>query len=357
MKIACGASDIYTLTCYTVVMDKNLLAKTMRLKILMTSIISFVLVFWMVFNFSTSISYASTLAQRVAGKILLQVEDVGQAWYVNPVNNLRYYLGRPADAFQIMRDLGLGITNSDLAMVEIATGYEDIDSGSSTSTGEDAFLSKYGLTQEEALSLAETVRESTVCLMFEEDQTSCSATGWIAGSDLVASCGHCAPHAHEEGEEVGTTLWFRTLEGAIFQAEVLEISSIHDLAIFRVTSGTAGLPPALPTGFVEEGDPLLAVGHPSGIGTWVSVIGVVLEIDGWGEGGYTADLPTKSGMSGSPAVNRDGEVVGIVSGSISSGEESDPFPLEIVTSLEAVSPEVATVESGTEMMRLIEAYK
>lgn len=329
----------------------------MRLRVFITSVVCFVLIFWSVVGIHLPISYASTLAQRVAGKILLQVEDVGQAWYVNPVDNLRYYLGRPADAFAIMQNLGLGITNSDLAMIKIATGYEDTGSGSAVVTSEDAFLSKYGLTQEETLSLAEIIRESTVCLMFEEDQTSCSATGWIAGSDLVASCGHCAPHAHEEGEEVSTTLWFRTLEGTIFQAEVLEISSIHDLAIFRVTSETTDLPNALPTGFVKEGDPLLAVGHPSGIGTWVSVIGVVLEVDGWGEGGYTADLPTKSGMSGSPAVNRDGEVVGVVSGSTTSGETLDPYPLEIVTSLEAVLPEVATVESGTEMMRLIEAYK
>lgn len=329
----------------------------MRLKVFITSVVCFVLIFWSVVGFHLPISYASTLAQRVAGKILLQVEDVGQAWYVNPVDNLRYYLGRPADAFQIMQDLGLGITNSDLTMIEIATGYGDTSSGSAAVTSEDAFVLKYGLTEEDALRLAETIRESTVCLMYEEDQTSCSATGWIAGSDLVVSCGHCAPHAHEEGEEVGTTLWFRTLEGAIFQTEVLEISSIHDLAIFRVTSGTAGLPPAFPTGFAEEGDPLLVVGHPAEIGTWVSVIGVVLEVDGWGEGGYTADLPTQSGMSGSPAVNRDGEVVGVVSGSTTSGETLDPYPLEIVTSLEAVLPEVATVESGTEMMRLIEAYE
>ncbi len=48
------------------------------------------------------------------GRILLQVEDKGQAWYVNPLNSQRYYLGRPDDAFQIMRSLGLGVSNSDI---------------------------------------------------------------------------------------------------------------------------------------------------------------------------------------------------------------------------------------------------
>ncbi len=50
---------------------------------------------------------------RQAGRILLQVEDRGEAWYVNPDNNRRHFLGRPADAFELMRNLGLGISNQD----------------------------------------------------------------------------------------------------------------------------------------------------------------------------------------------------------------------------------------------------
>ncbi len=50
-------------------------------------------------------------AKSLAGRILLQVEGHGEAWYVHPETLERYYLGRPADAFKIMRNLGLGITN------------------------------------------------------------------------------------------------------------------------------------------------------------------------------------------------------------------------------------------------------
>lgn len=50
-------------------------------------------------------------SNTLAGRILLQVEDKGQAWYVSPINYKRYYLGRPNDAFNIMRKLGLGISN------------------------------------------------------------------------------------------------------------------------------------------------------------------------------------------------------------------------------------------------------
>lgn len=51
---------------------------------------------------------------HLSGRILLQVEEQGQAWYVNPLDNHRYYLGRPADAFELMRTWGLGVSNSDL---------------------------------------------------------------------------------------------------------------------------------------------------------------------------------------------------------------------------------------------------
>jgi hypothetical protein len=46
------------------------------------------------------------------GKIFLQIEGKGEAWYVNPVDGKRYFLGRPADAFNLMRKLGLGISNA-----------------------------------------------------------------------------------------------------------------------------------------------------------------------------------------------------------------------------------------------------
>jgi len=58
---------------------------------------------------------------RLAGRILLQVQDKGQAYYVDPVQLKLYYLGRPADAFQVMRTRGLGISNADLNTIAIAS--------------------------------------------------------------------------------------------------------------------------------------------------------------------------------------------------------------------------------------------
>lgn len=69
----------------------------------------------------------SALVQRLKGKILLRVEHKGEAWYLNPDNGLRYFLGRPQDAFTLMRTLGLGIRDQDLFQIPTAPGNFDQD--------------------------------------------------------------------------------------------------------------------------------------------------------------------------------------------------------------------------------------
>ncbi len=59
-------------------------------------------------------SEALSLATRFSGAILLQVESHGEAWYVYPVNLKRYYLKDGNAAYDIMRQFGVGITNADL---------------------------------------------------------------------------------------------------------------------------------------------------------------------------------------------------------------------------------------------------
>lgn len=58
------------------------------------------------------INYDNNFAAGQKGKIFLQVESRGQAWYVNQADGKRYFLARPADAFNVMRQLGAGISNS-----------------------------------------------------------------------------------------------------------------------------------------------------------------------------------------------------------------------------------------------------
>ena len=67
-------------------------------------------------NFDSWNEYAP---KNLSGKILLKVEDKGQAYYVNPDDLKMHSLGLPSDAFQVMRNLGLGITNDDIRKIDI----------------------------------------------------------------------------------------------------------------------------------------------------------------------------------------------------------------------------------------------
>ncbi|MFZ2682310.1 MAG: C39 family peptidase [Patescibacteria group bacterium] len=66
------------------------------------------------------------LRRRLAGRILLQVQGHGEAWYVDPVSLKRVFLNRPEDAFGIMTDYGLGITNANLASITLAMSSNSI---------------------------------------------------------------------------------------------------------------------------------------------------------------------------------------------------------------------------------------
>jgi len=59
------------------------------------------------------------LIEKVKGKILLQVEEKGEAWYVYPEDGQRYYMSDGFAAYGVMRTLGLGISNNNLNMIPI----------------------------------------------------------------------------------------------------------------------------------------------------------------------------------------------------------------------------------------------
>jgi hypothetical protein len=85
----------------------------------------FTLLFFFVAVTSASFVFAQSVAENVRGKILLQVERHGEAWYIHPETLKRTYLGRPDDAFAIMRSHGIGITHEDLDRIPIAVTNTD----------------------------------------------------------------------------------------------------------------------------------------------------------------------------------------------------------------------------------------
>lgn len=81
------------------------------------------------------------LGKKQIGKILLQVEKHGEAWYLSPKTNKAYYLGRAESAFQVMREQGVGISNKDLEKIPVGLGNlsgDDTDKDGLTDMLEDA---------------------------------------------------------------------------------------------------------------------------------------------------------------------------------------------------------------------------
>jgi hypothetical protein len=74
--------------------------------------------------------------RRLSGKILLAVEQNGEAYYINPDNLKGYYLGRPIDALKLMRELSLGITNTNLNTIPVLDNTEMLSKCNITKTEE-----------------------------------------------------------------------------------------------------------------------------------------------------------------------------------------------------------------------------
>jgi len=70
-------------------------------------------------NAKPSSNIDKNLSQKLGGKSLLQVEDSGQAWYVDSKSLKRYYLADGASAYNALKTFGLGITNSDLEKIPV----------------------------------------------------------------------------------------------------------------------------------------------------------------------------------------------------------------------------------------------
>lgn len=114
--------------------------------------------------------------ERLAGRILLDVEKNGEAYYVHPPTLKKHYLGRPADAFQIMRELGLGISNKDLAAIPL--GETD---GSKDKPSSQVLISGVPFTPQAPFGDWQDPRQQDGC----EEASALMAVRWVRGEDLT----------------------------------------------------------------------------------------------------------------------------------------------------------------------------
>jgi len=120
---------------------------------------------------SESVCESNSLAARLKGEILLQVEQHGEAWYIYPKKCRRIYMEDGDAAYSIMRFLGLGIVNSDLEKIERGTQEAPVDVGD---------------TQESSLDESDQSQATeSVFSVVEEDPGEMVISGRYADMDIV----------------------------------------------------------------------------------------------------------------------------------------------------------------------------
>ncbi|MFA5131133.1 MAG: C39 family peptidase [Patescibacteria group bacterium] len=124
------------------------------------------------------IANTTVFPDSLSGLILLDVEQNGEAYYIYPKNKQKYYLGRPADAFRIMSDLGLGISSNDLNTILKA----DINSTPVISTPGSVgkILQSVPFTSQAPYGNWQDLRQEDGC----EEASSLMAVRWALGKGL-----------------------------------------------------------------------------------------------------------------------------------------------------------------------------
>jgi len=81
---------------------------------------------WVVLKFN---KIDENLSNKLKGKIMLQIESHGEAWYVNPADGKRYYMANGEKAYNAMRSFGVGITNKNLDKIKTNKTFAKNNSG------------------------------------------------------------------------------------------------------------------------------------------------------------------------------------------------------------------------------------
>lgn len=127
-------------------------------------------------------------------------------------------------------------------------------------------------------------------------------TGWVVDDGLAVSCSHVV---------ADETVSIETFGGQTQVGTVQHRDEAIDLAVIALD--TANIEPiGLSPGTVSNTDPVIKVGHPNAVGSWIVSYGHVVVLQA---GKIITDVPCGPGDSGSPLLSLDGSAIGHITGS------------------------------------------
>lgn len=175
-------------------------------------------------------------------------------------------------------------------------------------------------TMETAKSVGDAARESVVYInAILDGEMLGSGTGWYISDHEVVTNAHVVKDSFTM--ETADELEIFQFDGEKYEGYVVGAPEFTQPDIALVETSGSGTPlPVHTDRNLEEGQPLVQVGHPGGVGNWYVTMGMFVTREHWEipDGAEYYDIkttvPGTSGVSGSPVMDLQGRVVGLTWG-------------------------------------------
>lgn len=207
-------------------------------------------------------------------------------------------------------------------------------------------------TREKALSVAKDVRKAVVTI---SGDIGSGGTAWFLDRGLLITNSHVVDHSSSfecwtvDGESFGPTL--------VGSSEYMN-QPYHDVAVLETDFSPPNTLPLGESNSLEEGQPVVMVGHPFAVGNWVVSIGRYVR-DGHGDA-ILSTAPNLSGNSGSPVVTLAGDVVGLTTGGVPrerSGRGGRPEPASLKLHEKFTDYQYTTSDTTDVIRQYVEKYE
>jgi len=142
-----------------------------------------------------------------------------------------------------------------------------------------------------------------------------TGTGFLVHKDgLVITCAHVVQSQPRPGSKISDKIWVRLYDGCVHEAQRPYCDSASDIALLKIDVREypyldVGLSPP------KVGDEVLVIGYPLGrvLAEEPSVTRGIISAVRFSNTAYQLDAAVNPGNSGGPVLNKDGDVLGVLS--------------------------------------------